>query len=281
MRQPGASFGSPQSGRVFTQGADGGGALVDPTPVSGMGEGRIAQSTALRSQSRERVLIGMPKSWRITNRARLGHVKVWSGTFDGERYPEGATDDRTTWLQPGESMLVSMEAGLHFVGNVFDPRMPEAKEVIERCGGFELETEATAPGRNAPVRIIGGPIGLPDFIVEPMDGRGRLVGSPVAVYEAYDRATRKFWVRRKGHDKEVVAAERELLAERIAEYTMDDAPLYGPNGDVVSTEESRAEAAGDELPDMRAGETLVADDDDDGEGVESTEPVLTPRKRQR
>ena len=257
-RRPGASFFTGnQSGRVFANVDTPEGpaaALVDGGVVGSMGQDRIAQATVLRTQARERVFNGAPKFWRITNRAKLGNVKVWTGTFDGERFPEGATEDKHTWLQPGEQMLIPMDAGLHFVGNVFDARAPEARDVIERCGGFELETEASTPGKNAPVRIIGAPIGLPDFIVEPMDGRGRLVGNPVAVYELYDKATRRMWVRRKGHDKDVLEAERELLAERIAEYTMDDAPLYGANGEVVSTAESRAESATDDLPDMRAQE---------------------------
>ncbi len=278
MRTPGASFGGSQSGRVFStvQTADGPtAALVDPVSVAPMGENMIARSTALRTQPVERMFKGAPKQWRVTNRARLGNVKVWNGTFDGERFPEGATDDKNTWLQPGESMFVPIEAGLHFVGNVFDPRAPEAIEVIERCGGFELETEASAPGKNAPVRVIGGPIGLPDFVVECIDGRGKIVSEPVAVYERYDKATRARRVRRKGHDPEVLAAETELLQQRIAEYTMEDMPLYGADGEVVSTIESRAEASLDGEADMR---TIAVDD----EPVAEDHSTLTlPRKARR
>jgi hypothetical protein len=264
-RRSGAAFDGGQGGggQVFSTIDNGDGprtALIDPGPVQPMGENSIARAAVIRGQARERVFSGAPKFWKITNRAKLGNVKVWFGGFDGEVYPEGATTDKRSWLQPGETMVVPIEAGLHFVGNVFDPRAPEAAQVIERYGGFELETQADAPGRNAPVRPIGGPIGLPDFIIEPMDGRNRLVGEPVSVYELYDKATRASRVRRKGHDEAVLEAERELLRDRISEYTMDDEPIYGASGEVVSTATSRAAAEGEvDMRDIDRGEDDVVE----------------------
>lgn len=200
--------------------------------VGSIGEQSIARSQVLRNQGAERVFRGAPQFWQVTNRAQLGNVKVWRGGFNGDVFPEGATEDKRTWLQPGDKMVLPIEAGLHFMGNLFDPRCPEAREVIERCGGFLLEGKKETPMRDSP-RIIGGPIGLPDFVVEPIDGRMRRVGEPVAVYELYDKATRKFWklpTSRYLEDKQLVAEEKALLEQRLAEYTIDDGALYDSKG---------------------------------------------------
>jgi hypothetical protein len=238
-RQAGAEFTSqPLTGAVFSRDAAEDGNLAglrEGGAVASMGESRIANSQRLRDQDGERIFRGAPKFWKVTNRAKLGNVKVWMGAFNGESYPEGVdANDKSTWLQPGQHMMVPLEAGLHFVGNVFDRAAPDALRIIEATGGMQLETESATPGRNAPVRPIGGPIGLPDFIVEPIDGRFRRVGEPIAVYEMYFAKVRHTIVRRKGHDEDVLAAEKELLEQRISEYTNDDAPIYGPNGQVLS-----------------------------------------------
>jgi hypothetical protein len=252
-----------------------------------IGESTIARSDKLRRQGPERVMVGAPKFWKVTNRANMGNVKVWSGVFNGEMFPDGCSpEDKHTWLQPGDSMMVSLEAALHFFGNVFDPRAPEAMEIIERCGGFELETQKSNPGRNAEVRVIGGPIGLPDFVITPIDGRLKSIGVSVELYPHYWGSVRKKVLKvRKDRDPDVVENEKLLLAERIREYTLeedpDDGALFDGSGRVVSTTATREADGTNGAPDMRTqfgsndeGEILE-------EIVESSEelPDATPPRR--
>jgi hypothetical protein len=282
-RQPGGEFFSgTMSGPVLREGQQGS-EWRDGGVIGTMGEGRIAQSERIRRQPVERIFQGAPKFWRVTNRAKLGHVQVWASSFNGETYPEGATDDKRTWLKPGESMMVTIEAGLHFFGNVFDPRAPEAIEIIERTGGFELETQKSNPGKNAEVRVIGGPVGLPDFIIEPIDGRMRAVGGHVEIYPLYWNAVKRRVLKtRKDRDPDVIEAEKTLLAERIAEYRLEEEPDYDAgtildgNGRVLSTAESRAEADG--TPDMR--EVAQLSDEDRAE-LEAEPEVEEPPARGR
>jgi hypothetical protein len=241
--------------------------------IATMGEDRIANSDVIGGQVPERIFRGAPKQWRITNRAERGHVKVWMDSFNGEVYPEDATDDKRTWLQPGQSMVLSLEAGLHFFGNIFmanstDPAarkmlVEAARTIIERTGGFELETQAANPGKNPELRVIGGPIGLPDFIIAPLDGRERVVGKPVAIYDVYWSLTKGIVKPRRGNEPSVLATERALLEERIREYTLDDVSLYGPDELPIarSDEGEGAASEGDEeLPDM-ASAAQGADED--------------------
>ena len=233
-RRAGAEFmEEPQSGRIFADGAQGT-ELVNTDVLASQGEQRIAQSAKLKRNTPERIFRGAPKFWRIINRAKLGYVQVWSDSFHGELYPEGATEDKRTWLQPGEEMIIPMDAGLHFFGNIFDPRCPDALSIIARTGGFVLEGQTLASLRTPP-RIIGGPIGLPDFIIEPLDGRNRLVGQPVAIYELYDRATKKLRVLPTNTDPELKKLEETTLLNRIREYHLEeqDLPLYDARGNPV------------------------------------------------
>jgi hypothetical protein len=265
---PGGEFVRSQPvGGVFRPGGrDEGTVLRDAAPIGMLGEAAISRSDTIRGQAPERVLRGAPKFWRVTNRAQLGNVKVWMGAFDGRVYPEDATDDKSTWLKAGEAMMLDLDAALFFFGNVFDPRLPDAEAIIERTGGLELETEEKAPGKNAPVRVVGGPIGLPDVLVEPIDGRLRPIGEPVAVYELYwgKLQRRGIMHRRSSKDPQQREVEAELLQQRIAEYTDDDRPIYGAGGEVIATvprepiELRGRDDAGDEpppdgedLPDMR------------------------------
>lgn len=267
--EQGAAWGrGTPGGAVFARGVGEGGdpvtVLREPAPIGQIGESQIARADRIRGQAAERIFRGAPKFWRVTNRAQEGHVKVWMGAFNGEVYPEGATDDKRTWLKPGESMLIPLEAGLHFFGNVFDPRLPEAADVVERFGGLELETEEKTPGKNAPVRVIGGPIGLPDMLIEPIDGRMRAVGAPVAVYELYWNKLKSRGILHRPSKKnpEQREIEREELLQRAREYQLEDQPIYedapllDAGGRVVSTAATRGEidpetGVPSDAPDMR------------------------------
>lgn len=276
MPQPTGFMRSTPTGQVFARAADGATVTRTPEAIGMLGESAIGKSDQLRGQAPERVFRGAPQFWRVTNRAQHGHVKVWMGAFNGEVYPEGATEDKRTWLQPGESMMLSIDAGLHFLGNVFDPRAPEAADVIERNGGLELETEAKQPGNRPQLRVVGGPIGLPDFVVEPINGRQQRVGQPVSVYELYWGKLKRSGIlhRASQRDPEQRAVEAELLQQRIAEYTLDDMPLYDDTGAVASTATSREEAALADEPDMRAA--FGSADDDSGAHVDDEVREIEP-----
>lgn len=239
-REPGGEFvGGTLSGAILadvetadgvTTGSRAGGV------VATIGEQSIARSEQLRKNGAERVFRGAPRSWEVENRAELGNVKVWQGAFNGELFPEGSTDDKRTWLQPGEKMLLPIEAGLHFFGNVFDASNGDALAVIERCGGFVLEG-AEKQEMRSPARIIGPPIGLPDFIIRPVDGRMRLVGDPIPIYERYTNATKKLWqlpTAAYTRNVELREMEADRLRQRLAEYTLDDAPLYDNKGRLIA-----------------------------------------------
>jgi hypothetical protein len=293
------SFGVRRAGEPLEAGASAeffSGAMAAPTmgrdgsghsgvvPAS-IGESTIARSDKLRRQGPERVMAGAPKFWQVKNRAENGNVKVWMGVFNGELFPDGCDpDDKHTWLQAGDSMMLPLDAALHFFGNVFDPRTPEAMEIIERCGGFELETQKANPGRNAEVRVIGGPIGLPDFVITPIDGRLKPIGISVELYPHYWGAVRKKVLKvRKDKDPEVVENERLLLAERIREYTLEDDPdagaLYDGSGRVVSTSASREadEAAPAGAPNMR--EQFENNDPDAVDESTELEDATPPTRR--
>jgi hypothetical protein len=211
-RPPGFYKGQ-MSGKVLTaEGYANGGA------VAGMGESGIGSSALLTGNVRERAFNGAPRFWHVTNRAEKGHVKVWRDTFDGEAYPEGATGDKSTWLQPGESMTLPLEAALHFFGNIFHPALPDCDHIIERTGGFEMETRASEPGRSPQTRIIGPPIGLPDLVIQPQDGRNRNIGEPVSLYDLYWNKTKNRVRERVGHEPAVLADEKSLLESRLDEY---------------------------------------------------------------
>lgn len=274
-------FSGAASGATFARGADG--TTQVTSTVAGIGESLIARSEKIRRQGPERVMAGAPKFYRVKNRATQGHVQVWMGVFNGEAYPDGAIgDDKHTWLQPGDEMLIPLEAALHFFGNVFDPRAPEAMEIIERCGGFELETQKSNPGKNPEVRVIGGPIGLPDFVITPIDGRFKVIGNGVPLYAHYWDAVRKRVLKsRKDKDPEILATEKLLLADRIREYTLEDDPedgaLFGPGGEVLSTTETREDAALDRAPDMR--ERFENNDDEQAEDLGQPAGAASPSGR--
>lgn len=132
-------------------------------------------------------LSGAQRIARITNRAEKGYVKFYSGTFGGQVYPDGATDEKETWLGPGEQMLVPVEVAMHFCGNFLAEGIADRDEIVNRYGGWDYEPIPITgvSGGRAPMNIIGPPIRFPDLLVVQIDQRGREIGEPVAMYERY------------------------------------------------------------------------------------------------
>lgn len=214
--------------------------------IQSIGPGAIGKVLQQRNAATEFPLAHLPKTIEVRNRAQLGNVKVWSGGFDSVMYPEEATEDRTTWLQPGESMILPLEAALHFFGNIFNPNFENAVAVIEACGGFQIEPrgEMHPDAKNIPPpRIIGGPLFLPDFIITGKDGRGRVTFGPWAIYEAYDKLTRRLRRNPILQNQSLKEQEAQLLEERLAEYRTADAALFDQHGNRIQAEFSEPPAA--------------------------------------
>ncbi len=177
-----------------------------------------------------------PNTYEVYNRAEKGNVKIWAQAFDSELYPEGATDDRTTWLQPGQTMILTKDAVFHFFGNIFNPTFQGACDVIEACGGFEVEAQGEFVKNFAPARIVGGPLFLPDFIITPKDGRNRTVGLPIAIYDVYDKLTRRLRQNSVLNDQALKQREADLLQSRLAEYRDADSSMFDQYGNPMYIE---------------------------------------------
>jgi hypothetical protein len=162
---------------------------VEAVPGATVADAETVRRTVNKQQRGvERDLRGAAKQVKLTNRAEKGHVKVFIGCFDGETYPDDADgEDRATWLQPGESMVVPMAAALHFCGNVWDPKKGDAEDVIARYGGWEMELIPAAglPGKTPPMNVIGPPLQLPDLLVVQVDQRGKEMHKPISMWDLY------------------------------------------------------------------------------------------------
>jgi len=208
----------PHSDREISNGAN---AMVAP-----MGEAQIMRQAKIASNPKEFDLASIAQHVKYVqcfNRAEKGHVKTWCSSFNGRVYPEGAEAGKHAWLKPGESMQLTIEEALHFFGNFFNPNPPRslAVDLIERYGGFELEAKREYARNDAP-RIVGGPIGLPDMVVQPMNSRMKPVGNAIAIYDLYYNATSNLIRKPTGKDPELQAEERELLLQRLEEYQVGD-----------------------------------------------------------
>src|SRR5271166_1923569 len=88
---------------------------------------------------------------RITNRATLGPLSglAFMDCVNGELFPEGAkADDESTWLQPGDSVIVDMGIAMNLCGDVWDPRHPDGRDLILYYGGYQYEQhDAAKTGR--------------------------------------------------------------------------------------------------------------------------------------
>lgn len=239
MRKAGFDADSVVDTPVITQTGVPGAQYVPPTDsIQSIGASAIAKSVAQRNNTVEFSLAHLPKNFEVFNRAKLGNIQVWARGFDSVTYPEGATDDKSTWLAPGETMNLPLDAVLHFFGNIFSPSFDMAVSVIEACGGFLLEPrgEMHADARNIPPpRIVGGPLYLPDFILTGKDGRNRIAFGPFALYEEYDKLTRRLRKNPILQNKALIASEAELLQERLEEYRNTDAAIYDHNGNPIAS----------------------------------------------
>lgn len=145
-------------------------------------------------QSKPPGTIPMRKNVRVTNRAEKGSLKgqpILLG-FAGKIYPEEAdVDDTTTWLQPGESVVLDKDIIIANFGNIcfhkeknaFDKASRDS--VANRFGGYLHEPVPSAGlnTRQASMRIIGPPVNLPDVVLEQLDSRGKAISEPVAVFD--------------------------------------------------------------------------------------------------
>lgn len=192
------------------------GAFVDEAP--GISRNSVAPvvSAATSKMALERNYSGVARTVKITNRAERGYVKAFCGAFDGEAFPEGASEDNTTWLQPGESMTVPKDAAIHFCGNVWDPMAADGDDIIRRYGDWQYES-ILGSGRGVTVRKIGAPMQLPDLLVVQVDQRGRELHEPIAVYDKYTKSAR--YVPRLV--KEESQWEKDSNAEIVRENSVD------------------------------------------------------------
>lgn len=237
MRKPGFDADSSVDTAVITQTGVAGAQYVPPTDaIQSVGAGAIGKMLAQRNSAVEFPTTGLPKTFECFNRAQFGNIKVWSGGFDSVTYPEGANDDKQTWLQPGEYLNIGIEPLLHFFGNIFHPTFQGATDVIEACGGFLVEArgEMHASERNIPPpRIIGGPLFLPDFIITGKDGRNRVAFGPFELYTVYDKLTRRLWKNPILQNEALKEQEASLLQERLEEYRAASGSLYDHNGNLL------------------------------------------------
>lgn len=151
----------------------------------------------MRQKGREE-MAKSPDTWKeynalsrniiIVNRAEKGPQagKPFAHSFNSEAWPEGAsTYDRSTWLQPGEYMIVPKDVALHICGNLWDQSLPDKMSIIQRYGDWKYDAKEEAlVGRMARMVRIGPPP-LPDLLACELDGRGKPKGSWKSLYEAY------------------------------------------------------------------------------------------------
>jgi hypothetical protein len=115
---------------------------------------------------------------RVGLRAEKGPLKgkPFLGVVDGEQFPDEVDSrDRATWLQPGSYMDIPKQAAYHLFGNVWDPDLPDRRDVINRYGGpqYAPPPGGTVAGRGAPMVIKDFPK-IPDVLLVEVDRRGRV-----------------------------------------------------------------------------------------------------------
>lgn len=208
FQQDGSGKRKPVGG--FNDGSDpgSGGASIATAPV------RQVVATETAKTKLERIYTGLPPYYRITNRASKGHRegKPFLTSVAGERLPADADpEDPSTWLQPGDSMVVNLDAMLGMCGSIFDPLLPDKEEIIRKYGDWEYEgvPEAGMTGRKPAMRIIGPPLELPDLVIEGLNQRMMPVGEAVSLFDKYVGNNVRYHKPRAGYEREV---REELLS---------------------------------------------------------------------
>jgi hypothetical protein len=136
------------------------------------------------------------KNVRVTNRAEKGALKGKPIMLShaGNLYPEEIVPgDESTYLQPGDSMIVPGEVILHNFYNILHHRekgafAPEHKmEIANKFGGFVANPVpldgAHVNARNEGIRIVAPPQNLPDLLLQQIDSRGKDSDEEVSVYD--------------------------------------------------------------------------------------------------
>jgi hypothetical protein len=183
--------------------------------VNSAGDARIASAVSAAQSGVERDFT-RARMAKIINRAEKGNIKTYCSRFDGGMYPDGAIDDdRSTWLQPGEEMTVSMDAALHFCGNVWEPKAADGPDMIDKYGGWLYETppEKGLTGGPPPMNRIGPPPFMPDLLVVQVDQRGREMHERISIWDRYVGNT-LYNRPQRPHEAE---RQQEYLREQIAE----------------------------------------------------------------
>jgi hypothetical protein len=136
------------------------------------------------------VIAPMQKTIKVFNRAEKGALKGKPTflVFNGQTYPDGIDrDDESTWLQPGEEVLVEKDVILTLFGYIMHKALTaeERSEIIRRFGDWKYEgvRETGNHGQPPTMKIIGPPLHLADLVLTQIDSRNRPVGQPVAVFD--------------------------------------------------------------------------------------------------
>jgi len=190
--------------------------------------GDAAQGVRAQKGTPERVYVGLSKQMRVTNRAKKGAMKgkPWMWVYGGEAYPEDADrsdpPDQSTWLQPGESMVVPREVAIHIFGAIFAPGLPDKLDILSKHGGWEYMPTPSAglPGRMPPMQIVGPPPRMADLLVQQIDGKGKAVGPELSLLETY-----KFLLQPSQYAK--IPDDGRRRDERVCEDAMEFAAATG------------------------------------------------------
>jgi len=169
-------------------------------------------------------LARMPRTVLVHNRAEKGYVKVWYGVRDGQMYPDGAvSDDKSTWLQPGEDLYLPTEIALGLFG-MFGIDGPEANKerlrVIIMHGNWQFEgIPFEGSKKNVSMNIIGPPPKLPDLMLSFVDQRNKSLSEPISFFDWCVGTTRY----RKQVDKAIAHRDAEELEIRKREFSLEPA----------------------------------------------------------
>ena len=140
----------------------------------------------------------MTSQIKVTNRAAKGALKGKPTflAYNQYLYPEDVNPlDESTWIKPGESVLIDKEVIVGNFGFIFAPDEKTGKiygevgreSVINRFGQWQYEAtpreQCTQKGMSYSNTIIGPPPYLADLLLVQVDSRGKEVGKTVSIYE--------------------------------------------------------------------------------------------------